>query len=80
MEPDLNPSDEDAARALLGARGSLGDQVAAMEREFQKLEGAGEEIPPLAAEMLQRLKALASALDQLETSLSADDRKKPPAE
>jgi hypothetical protein len=42
-----------------------------MERELARLAANGEEVPALAAEMLERLRALAAALDGLEATFEA---------
>lgn len=59
---------EPTPEELEGASGRLGEQVKAMEREFDRMRAGGEEVPPLALEMLSRLRALASALDDLQSS------------
>lgn len=62
-------SDEEIPPGTLsGAAGRLGDQVTAMEREFERMRASGDEVPALALEMLSRLRALAAALDGLEAT------------
>lgn len=56
---------------ISGAAGRLGEQVTAMERELERMKASGDEVPALALEMLARLRALAAALDGLESSFEA---------
>lgn len=64
-------SDEDIqAGTLSGAAGRLGEQVTAMEREFERMRANGDEVPAVALEMLSRLRTLAAALDGLEATFA----------
>lgn len=64
-------SDEISPDTLSAAAGRLGEQVIAMERELERLKANGDEVPELALEMLARLRALAAALDGLESTFTA---------
>lgn len=72
-------SGDNTAEDLAGARGRLGDQVSAMEKEFARMRADGDEVPALALEMLTRLRALATALDGLEATFEKPDTTAPPA-
>ncbi len=72
-------SDETPPEILSGAAGRLGEQVTAMERELNRMRESGDEVPALALEMLARLRALAAALDGLESTFAQPGENGPSA-
>ena len=71
-------SDEQPANPLAAQRQQLEGQVGQLQAFLDAAAARGEEVPPEASAMLDRLREIVTALDRLSASIS-DARGEPPA-
>jgi hypothetical protein len=65
-------ADEELPGAAAGLDG-LATQLSELEAFVARAEADGDEVPPEALEMVERLREIVRALDGLTSSLAADD-------
>jgi hypothetical protein len=65
-------ADEELPGAAAGLDG-LATQLSELEAFVARAEADGDEVPPEALEMVERLREIVRALDGLTSSLTADD-------